>query len=101
LGVHTHDPVAGLFPEKLAEAAAVGGIIFEYGARSMQPTPFPQFTVLIKEADQDLPIAPPVPSEGRQDISVCTDRAGLQISRVELAGGKNCDYCSLVRGRTP
>jgi NADPH:quinone reductase-like Zn-dependent oxidoreductase len=35
------DPVAGPFLEKLAEAAATGGIIFEYGALSMQPTPFP------------------------------------------------------------
>jgi NADPH:quinone reductase-like Zn-dependent oxidoreductase len=42
------DPVAGPFLEKLAEAAAVGGIVFEYGALSMQPTPFPLFTALIK-----------------------------------------------------
>jgi len=42
------DPVAGPFLDKLAEAAAVGGIIFEYGALSMQPTPFPLSTALIK-----------------------------------------------------
>jgi NADPH:quinone reductase-like Zn-dependent oxidoreductase len=42
------DPVAGPFLEKLAEAAAVGGIVFEYGALSMQATPFPLFTALIK-----------------------------------------------------
>jgi NADPH:quinone reductase-like Zn-dependent oxidoreductase len=42
------DPVAGPFLEKLAEAAAVGGIVFEYGALSMQPTPFPLFTALTK-----------------------------------------------------
>jgi NADPH:quinone reductase-like Zn-dependent oxidoreductase len=42
------DPVAGPFLEKLAEAAAVGGIVFEYGALSMQPTPFPLFAALIK-----------------------------------------------------
>jgi NADPH:quinone reductase-like Zn-dependent oxidoreductase len=42
------DPVAGPFLEKLAEAAAVGGMVFEYGALSMQPTPFPLFTALIK-----------------------------------------------------
>jgi NADPH:quinone reductase-like Zn-dependent oxidoreductase len=35
------DPVAGPFLEKLAECGAAGGIIFEYGALSMQPTPFP------------------------------------------------------------
>lgn len=42
------DPVAGPFLEKLAEAAAVGGIVFEYGALSMQPTPFPLFVALNK-----------------------------------------------------
>ena len=35
------DPVAGRFVEKLAEATAPGGTIFEYGALSMEPTPFP------------------------------------------------------------
>ena len=29
------------FLEKLAEAAKLGGIVFEYGLLSMQPTPFP------------------------------------------------------------
>ena len=42
------DPVAGSFLEKLAEAAAPGGIIFEYGLLSMQPTPFPLLTALTK-----------------------------------------------------
>ena len=42
------DPVAGRFVEKLAEAAAPGGIIFEYGLLSMQPTPFPLLTALVK-----------------------------------------------------
>jgi NADPH:quinone reductase-like Zn-dependent oxidoreductase len=42
------DPVAGPFLEKLAEAAAPGGIIFQYGALSMQPTPFPLFAALVK-----------------------------------------------------
>ncbi len=40
------DPVAGPLVEKLAQATAAGGIIFEYGALSMQPTPFPLFTCL-------------------------------------------------------
>jgi NADPH:quinone reductase-like Zn-dependent oxidoreductase len=35
------DPVAGPFVEKLAAAAASGGILFEYGHLAMQPTPFP------------------------------------------------------------
>jgi NADPH:quinone reductase-like Zn-dependent oxidoreductase len=42
------DPVAGPFVEKLAEAAAYGGVIIEYGALSMQPTPFPVFPALTK-----------------------------------------------------
>jgi NADPH:quinone reductase-like Zn-dependent oxidoreductase len=42
----TFDPVAGPFIEKLAAAAAQGGIIFEYGALSSEPTPFPLFTAL-------------------------------------------------------
>ncbi len=44
----TFDPVAGPFLEKLAEAAAPGGIIFQYGLLSMQPTPFPLVTALTK-----------------------------------------------------
>jgi NADPH:quinone reductase-like Zn-dependent oxidoreductase len=40
------DPVAGPFVEKLAHAAAYQGIIFEYGALSLEPTPFPFFTAL-------------------------------------------------------
>ncbi|HTZ89216.1 MAG TPA: zinc-dependent alcohol dehydrogenase family protein [Alloacidobacterium sp.] len=42
----TFDPVAGPFLEKLVEAAQPGGIIFQYGALSMQPTPLPLVTVL-------------------------------------------------------
>jgi NADPH:quinone reductase-like Zn-dependent oxidoreductase len=42
------DPVAGPFLEKLAAAAAIGGIIFQYGWLSVQPTPFPLFTALGK-----------------------------------------------------
>jgi NADPH:quinone reductase-like Zn-dependent oxidoreductase len=44
----TFDPVAGPFAEKLAAAAAPGGTVFEYGALSMQPTPFPLFAALGK-----------------------------------------------------
>jgi NADPH:quinone reductase-like Zn-dependent oxidoreductase len=35
------DPVAGPFVEQLAAASAQDGILFIYGALSMQPTPFP------------------------------------------------------------
>jgi NADPH:quinone reductase-like Zn-dependent oxidoreductase len=44
----TFDPVAGPFVEKLADAAAPGGTIFEYGALSLAPTPFPLFAALGK-----------------------------------------------------
>jgi NADPH:quinone reductase-like Zn-dependent oxidoreductase len=43
----TFDPVGGPFIEKLAAAAAPGGIIFEYGVLSSDPTPFPLVTALV------------------------------------------------------
>ncbi len=42
------DPIAGPLLEKLAEAAAPGATIFEYGALSPEPTPFPLFPMLGK-----------------------------------------------------
>ncbi len=42
------DPIAGPLLEALAEAAAPHGLIFEYGALSGQPTPFPLFAALSK-----------------------------------------------------
>jgi NADPH:quinone reductase len=42
------DPVAGPFLEKLAGVTAAGGIIFEYGALSPDPTIFPLFPALAK-----------------------------------------------------
>ncbi|MBD2099314.1 zinc-dependent alcohol dehydrogenase family protein [Leptolyngbya sp. FACHB-261] len=42
------DPVAGPFLETLAQAAAPGATIFEYGALSPEPTPFPLFAALAK-----------------------------------------------------
>jgi len=42
------DPVAGPFLEKLAQAAAPGATIFEYGSLSMAPTPYPLFDALGK-----------------------------------------------------
>ena len=44
----TFDPVAGPEVEKLAAAASPGGIIFEYGLLSGQPTPFPLVQALSK-----------------------------------------------------
>ncbi len=42
------DPVAGPFLKKLAQAAAPGATIFEYGALSSEPTPFPLLDALGK-----------------------------------------------------
>jgi len=42
------DPVAGPLLEKLADAAASGAIIFEYGALDPAPTIFPLFSTLAK-----------------------------------------------------
>ncbi len=42
------DPVAGPLLGKLADAAAPGACIFEYGALSPAPTPFPLFPALAK-----------------------------------------------------
>jgi NADPH:quinone reductase-like Zn-dependent oxidoreductase len=42
------DPIGGKGLEALAAAAAISGIIFEYGALSTDPTPFPLFSVLGK-----------------------------------------------------
>ena len=42
------DPIGGPFLETLASAAAHGGVIYEYGWLSMQPTPFPLMQALGK-----------------------------------------------------
>jgi len=42
------DPIGGKGIELLAQAAALGGTIFEYGALAPEPTPFPLFTALSK-----------------------------------------------------
>lgn len=42
------DPIAGNGVELLAQAAALGGTIFEYGALAPEPTPFPLFAALSK-----------------------------------------------------
>jgi len=42
------DPIGGRGIELLAQAAALGGTIFEYGALAAEPTPFPLFAALSK-----------------------------------------------------
>jgi NADPH:quinone reductase-like Zn-dependent oxidoreductase len=43
------DPIAGPILEQLAGATAVRGIIFEYGALALAPTPFPLFAALSRQ----------------------------------------------------
>ena len=43
------DPIAGPGLEALANAAALRGTIFEYGALAAEPTPYPLFTCLSKQ----------------------------------------------------
>lgn len=43
------DPVSGPTINKLADATAQGGMIFQYGALSSEPTPLPLFTVIGKQ----------------------------------------------------
>jgi NADPH:quinone reductase-like Zn-dependent oxidoreductase len=43
------DPVGGPTISKLAEATAQGGIIFQYGVLSTEPTPLPLFSVIGKQ----------------------------------------------------
>jgi NADPH:quinone reductase-like Zn-dependent oxidoreductase len=43
------DPVGGPTISKLAEATAQGGIIFQYGALSTEPTPLPLFSLIGKQ----------------------------------------------------
>lgn len=43
------DPIGGPCVAALAEAAAVGGTIFLYGALSSEPTPFPLFAAIRKQ----------------------------------------------------
>ena len=59
------DPVGGPFIEKLAQAAQPRGILLEYGALAMQPTPFPRIAIgksltvrgyTLMELHQDPPI---------------------------------------------
>lgn len=44
-----YDPVGGPNVAVLAEAVAIGGIIFEYGLLSPEPTPYPLLTALLRQ----------------------------------------------------
>jgi NADPH:quinone reductase-like Zn-dependent oxidoreductase len=42
------DPIGGPFVDTLAQVCAAGGTIYQYGALSMQPTPFPTMASMAK-----------------------------------------------------
>jgi hypothetical protein len=113
------DPVGGPFLEKLAAVAAMGGIIFEYGLLSMQPTPFPLMSALPKglcirgyglmeitrksgkaASGKEVCLRAvggwTISSEDREGFSIRADRGSLQIYGIECAGGEGRDHCSLV-----
>lgn len=68
------DSVAGPFIEKLAKAAAYHGILFEYGALSLAPTPYPFFLALQKGLTlrgytlREINAEPQVLAEGRKYV---------------------------------
>jgi NADPH:quinone reductase-like Zn-dependent oxidoreductase len=104
------DPVGGPYVETLAEAAAPGGIIFEYGGLSMQPTPFPTRPAMMKGLSlrgYSLSSQPArsdqrgkevrlraagegeIYAEDREDLPAGAGGGGVQIPRVERAGGES------------
>lgn len=68
------DAIAGPIVEKLAKAAAYQGILLEYGALALQPTPFPFFNALRKGLTmraftlQEVTSEPPAFAEAKQYI---------------------------------
>jgi NADPH:quinone reductase-like Zn-dependent oxidoreductase len=65
------DPVAGPFVKKLAEAAAPGAVIYEYGSLSGVETPFPLFQALRKGLSV----------RGYSMFEVTKDPARLEVAR--------------------
>ncbi len=65
------DPIAGPFVETLAAATAPGGTMYEYGALSMQPTPFPLMAAMGKG----------ISLRGYTLMEVFTDPARLKTAR--------------------
>jgi len=80
------DPVAGPLLETLADAAAYGGTIFEYGALSPEPTPFPLFPALGKGLTiRGYTLFEIVKDSGKRQRAISYIRDGLQ-SPVQEAG---------------
>ena len=76
------DPVCGPFVEKLALATGSGGIIFQYGALSPEPTPFPLSPAIAKN----------LAIRGYRVTEVIHDPAALQTAKKYI-------YDRLVDGR--
>ncbi|MEN0036768.1 MAG: zinc-dependent alcohol dehydrogenase family protein [Cellvibrio sp.] len=71
------DPVGGPAFEPLTASMARGGILFEYGALSTEPTPFPLFTVLGKS----------LTLKGYLYNEVVSDDATLERAKVFISAG--------------
>lgn len=71
------DPVAGPLVEAYAQAMAPGGILFQYGALSPEPTPFPLFAALGKSLTM----------RGYVVHEIIRDRARLEAAKAFILGG--------------
>ncbi|HYL82667.1 MAG TPA: zinc-dependent alcohol dehydrogenase family protein, partial [Candidatus Angelobacter sp.] len=71
------DPVGGPSLIPLTDSMARGGILLEYGALSMEPTPFPLFTVLGKS----------LTLKGYLNGEITNDDAALERAKAFIIGG--------------
>lgn len=84
------DPVGGPAFEPLTASMARGGILFEYGALSTEPTPFPLFTVLGKS----------LTLKGYLYNEVVSDDATLERAKAFINAGLSSGQLSPVIAKT-
>ncbi len=84
------DPVAGSFLETLANAAARGATIFEYGALSPEKTPFPLFPAISKG----------LKIQGYTLFDIVSDPAKLERAKQYIYDGLDSDKLKPILDRT-
>lgn len=84
------DPVGGPSFIPLTDSMARGGILLEYGALSMEPTPFPLFTVLGKS----------LTLKGYLNGEITNDDAALERAKAFITGGLTSGQLKPVMART-
>jgi NADPH:quinone reductase-like Zn-dependent oxidoreductase len=84
------DPVGGPSFIPLTDSMARGGILLEYGALSMEPTPFPLFTVLGKS----------LTLKGYLNGEITNDNAALERAKAFITGGLASGQLKPVIART-